>query len=237
MKKTKIIFQFLLCLLFLTSSLLRGDEEDAAKKWLKEVEPIITKAEKTVFEGLKTEEDRIRFINYFWKVRDYKPETPQNEYKLEYYKRLHYVQTHFQGMRSDRGRIYMILGKPTEVNNYSGSERVVDCELWTYYAEGRPGLPPVVNLLFYKREDYGNYRLFYPGIDTALDILSPGYREGYTSAISAYRELRKTYAELADATLSVIPGEGSPYMPSTATSSNHVFAQIFTLPEREISDS
>ena len=231
------LFLLLISLLFLITSMVNAGDEDAAKNWLREVEPIITKAERTVFKGLKTAEDRARFINYFWRVRDPKPETPQNEYKIEYYKRLNYVKTHFQGLRSDRGRIYMILGKPIEVNNYSGLSSVVDCELWTYYAEGRPGLPPVIHLIFYKRENYGDYRLFYPGIDTALDILSPGYREGYTSARSAYRELRKTYAELADATLSVIPGEGSPYMPSTATSSNHVFAQIFSLPEREMSDS
>lgn len=237
MNKIKIFFVIYFSLFFLNMILFQAQDEDAANKWLREVEPIITKAEKAVFESLKTDEARARFISYFWKVRDPNPETPYNEYKQEYYRRLNYVKSHFGGTRSDRGRIYIILGEPAEINRYSGLSSVVDCELWTYYKEGRPGLPPGIRLLFYKKEDYGNYRLFYPGMDTALDIISPGYRESYRSPSSAYKELRKIYPELADATLSVIPGEGSPYMPAAANSSNHVFAQIFTLPERELSDS
>jgi GWxTD domain-containing protein len=212
-------------------------QTDAAKEWLREVEPIITKAEKQVFEDLKTEEDRMRFINSFWKVRDPNPETRENEYKLEYYKRLSYVKKYFKSTRSDQGRIYMILGEPTERSSYTGGEQVVDSEVWTYYSDNRPGLPPVMNLLFYKRENFGEFRLFYPGMDTTLDILSPGYRSGYERARSAYNHLRGIYTELADATLSVIPGEGHPDMPASATSSSHVFAQIYTLPEKEASDT
>jgi GWxTD domain-containing protein len=214
-----------------------AQKKDASEEWLREVEPIITKAEKTVFENLRTEEDRMRFINSFWKVRDPNPETRENEYKLEYYKRLNYVKKYFKSTRSDQGRIYMILGEPTDRSSYTGGEQVVDSEVWTYYSENRPGLPPVMNLLFYRRENFGEFRLFYPGMDTALDILSPGYRSGYERAISAYNQLKGIYAELADATLSVIPGEGHPDMPASATSSSHVFAQIYTLPEKEVSDT
>jgi GWxTD domain-containing protein len=212
-------------------------QKDAAKEWLREVEPIITKTEKQVFEDLRTEEDRMRFINSFWNVRDPNAETRENEYKLEYYRRLNYVNKYLGGTRSDRGRIYMILGEPRERNSYTGGTQVVDSEVWVYYGEGRHGLPPVMNLLFYRRENAGNFRLFYPGMDTALDILGPGQREGWVEPRYAYKELRKTYVELADATLSVIPGEGSPDMPASATSSSHVFAQIYTLPEKEVSDT
>ncbi len=238
MNSTKTVFRFIFCLFLLLMCLpLHAQRKDAAKEWLREVEPIITKAEKTVFEDLKTEEDRMRFINSFWNVRDSDPETRQNEYKLEYYKRLNYVNRFLGGTRSDRGRIYMILGEPKERNSYTGGTQVVDSELWVYYGEGRHGLPPVINLLFYKRENSGRYRLFYPGMDTAMDILNPGQRVGWEEPRYAYNELRKTYIELADATLSVIPGEGSPYMPASATSSSHVFAQIYTLPEKEASDT
>lgn len=238
MNKKKTVFRtpFYLFLLLICLPL-HAQKRDAAKEWLREVEPIITKAEKTVFEDLKTEEDRMRFINSFWNVRDPNPETRKNEYKLEYYKRLNYVKKHFKSTRSDQGRIYMILGEPTERNSYTGGEQVVESEVWTYYAENRPGLPPVMNLLFYKRENFGEFRLFYPGMDTALDILSPGYRSGYERARSAYNQLRGIYAELADATLSVIPGEGHPDMPASSTSSSHVFAQIYTLPGKEASDT
>ncbi|MBN1225089.1 MAG: GWxTD domain-containing protein, partial [Candidatus Aminicenantes bacterium] len=156
---------------------------------------------------------------------------------LEYYKRLSYVKTHLGGTRSDQGKIYLILGEPKERINYTGGERVVDSEIWTYYGEGRPGLPPVMNLLFYRRDNTGNYRLFYPGMDSALDILSPGFRSGWDDPKHAYEDLRRSYIELADATLSVIPGEGVPGMPATSSLSSHVFAQIYTLPEKEASDT
>ncbi len=227
---------FFLLILSLGSPLL-AQKKDAAKEWLREVEPIISNKEKQVFEDLKTEEDRMRFINSFWNVRDPNPETRENEYKLEYYKRLNYVNRFLGGTRSDRGRIYMILGEPKERNSYTGGEQVVDSEVWVYYGEGRYGLPPVMNLLFFRRENAGEFRLFYPGMDTAMDILNPGQRVGWEEPRYAYNELRKTYTELADATLSVIPGEGSPDMPASASSSSHVFAQIYTLPEKEASDT
>ena len=105
MNKIKIFFVIYFSLFFLNMILFQAQDEDAANKWLREVEPIITKAEKAVFESLKTDEARARFISYFWKVRDPNPETPYNEYKQEYYRRLNYVKSHFGGTRSDRGRL------------------------------------------------------------------------------------------------------------------------------------
>ncbi len=235
-KKTSILF-FVLVLSFLNFDYVFGQKTDSLQKWLEDVEPIITKAEEEVFKTLKTEEDRIRFINAFWKVRDPDLQTPQNEFKLDYYKRLNYAKSRLRGIKSDRGRIYMILGAPFDRNNFSGSEQLVECELWTYHSEGRPGLPPVMNLIFYKRRDVGDFELFYPGMHTAKDILSPGYQSGRVTQYDAYREISRSFAELAQATLSVIPGEGSPNFPATATSSNTVFAQIFSLPEKEASNS
>jgi len=235
-KKTSILF-FVLVLSFLNFDYVFGQKTDSLQKWLEDVEPIITKAEEEVFKTLKTEEDRIRFINAFWKVRDPDLQTPRNEFKLDYYKRLNYAKSRLRGIKSDRGRIYMILGAPFDRNNFSGSEQLVECELWTYHSEGRPGLPPVMNLIFYKRRDVGDFELFYPGMHTAKDILSPGYQSGRVTQYDAYREISRSFAELAQATLSVIPGEGSPNFPATATSSNTVFAQIFSLPEKEASNS
>jgi len=234
MKKNRYPILFTLIFFFFLGFLVGfSEQEESWKKWLREVEPIISNAEKSVFESLKTEEDRMNFITSFWRVRDPNPETRQNEFKLDYYKRLNYVIKHFGGTRSDRGTIYMILGEPQDKSSYSGSAQVVECEVWTYYSEGRPGLPPVMNLLFYRRENIGRYHLFYPGMNSPLDILSPGYRYGRETSRGAYNEIRQSFAELADATLSIIPGEGTPGMPATATSSNYFFTQIFDLPEKE----
>jgi GWxTD domain-containing protein len=214
-----------------------GQKEEPWKEWLRDVNPIMTNAERSVFQGLKTEEDRLRFVDSFWKVRDRNPQTPQNEYKLEYYRRISYAKKSLGGTQSDRGKIYLILGEPTERQRFIGSDKVVDAELWTYYGEGRPGLPAVMNLIFFKRGNAGDFRLFCPGVDTAMDVISPAYLYSIDNAVTAYNEIKKSEMELADATLSVIPGEGVPGARATSTLSNRVFAQIYTLPEKEFSGS
>lgn len=228
------IFLSLLIPLFLGNMAFAKDEEPW-KEWLREVDPIMTNAEKSVFASLNTVEDRTRFIDAFWKARDSDPQKGRNKYKLEYYRRINYAKKSLGGLRSDRGRIYLILGEPTDKSTFTGSEQVVDTELWTYYGEGRPGLPPVMNLIFFKRGNAGNFRLYHPGIDTAMDIISPAYMFGADSGVGAYNEIRKSFGELADATLSVVPGEGTPGGPATATSSSRVLAQIYSLPEKEAS--
>ena len=80
------------------------------KRWLREVSPIMSEVERSIFNELPTEEDRRRFVDFFWKARDPKPETPQNEYKIEYYQRVAYAEKRLGGIDSDRGRIYALLG-------------------------------------------------------------------------------------------------------------------------------
>ena len=235
--KEKLLFSLLLSVFlssFLSFSSASTKKSDPWKKWLDEVHLIITKTEKAVFDSLGTEEDRKRFQESFWKVRDPKPETPYNEYKIEFYRRLWHAETHLEGPNSDRGRIYILLGEPFEKKNYSGHENVVDCELWSYRAGERPGLPPFMYLLFYRPKDFGNYRQYHPGLHSALDIISPGYSLGLTSKLKAYNIIRGSFPELAQATLSIIPGEGDPVMGQALTSSGSALTQIYTLPEREV---
>jgi len=224
-----IIFLPLLSLLALPQ-----ENPDYWRTWLDEVEPIITKNERAVFKGLQTEEDRKRFQSLFWKVRDSTPGTPENEFMTEFYSRRRYAESRLEGAQSDRGRIYIILGKPPEVQNFAGSDRVVDCELWIYRAEGRSGLPPLMYLLFYRRDDAVEYKLYYPGLNSTLDILSAGNRQGRISKVRAYRLIQESYPELAKATLSVIPEEANVAFASAPNSSGQTIGQIFTLPEREV---
>jgi len=204
------------------------------KKWTDEVDLIMTKAEKEVFKNLKTEEDKRRFQNFFWKVRDNKPETKENEYLIEFYTRRNYAEKDLEGANSDRGRTYILLGAPNERKNYEGYDAVVCCELWIYQSDGRPGLPPFMYLLFYRPRGLGSYRQFHPGPNSALDLLSLGYAKGTTSKESAYNTIRRQFPELARASLSVIPDERGVASSSTLTSSGAVIASIHTLPEREV---
>ncbi len=211
--------------------------QDRWKAWLDEVEPIMTRSERAVFGSLKTDQERTDFQSSFWKVRDSTPGTPENEFRTEFYRRRDYAERRLGGARSDRGRVYMILGKPSELQTFAGLERVVDCELWIYRGEGRSGLPPHMDLIFYRPDPVSEYKLYSPGAQTPVDLLSPGMTGRPASPQKAYRMIKASYPELATAALAVTPEEADAAFPTALNSSGRTIGMIFTLPEREVARS
>jgi len=93
------------------------------KKWLNEdVVWIITDEERAAFKQLSNDEERDNFIEAFWQRRDPSPDTEENEYKEEHYRRIAYTNEHFAagipGWKSDRGRIYIMYGPADEVESH-----------------------------------------------------------------------------------------------------------------------
>ncbi len=93
------------------------------KKWLNEdVRWIITPAEEDAFKQLSTDEERDQFIEQFWLRRDPTPDTADNEFKEEHYRRIAYANEHFSsgipGWRTDRGHIYIVWGPPDEIDSH-----------------------------------------------------------------------------------------------------------------------
>jgi GWxTD domain-containing protein len=93
------------------------------KKWLNEdVVWIITDQERAAFKQLSNDEERDSFIEQFWLRRDPTPDTEENEYKEEHYRRIAYANEHFAagipGWKSDRGRIYIMYGPADEVDSH-----------------------------------------------------------------------------------------------------------------------
>ena len=93
------------------------------KKWLDEdVRWIITDEERAAFKQLSNDEERDQFIEAFWARRDPTPDTPENEYKEEHYRRIAYANEHFAagipGWKTDRGRIYVMYGPADEVESH-----------------------------------------------------------------------------------------------------------------------
>ena len=91
------------------------------KKWLNEdVRWIITPEELSAFKQLSNDEERDQFIEQFWLRRDPTPDTVENEYKEEHYRRIAYANEHFAsgkpGWMTDRGRIYIVFGPPDEID-------------------------------------------------------------------------------------------------------------------------
>ena len=125
------------------------------KKWLNEdVRWIITPEELTAFKALSNDEERDAFIEQFWQRRDPTPDTEENEFKEEHYRRIAYANEHFSagraGWRTDRGRIYIVFGPPDEIESHpsggtynrpmeegGGETSTYPFERWRYrYIEG-----------------------------------------------------------------------------------------------------
>lgn len=91
------------------------------KKWLDEdVVYIISDEERKAFKQLSNDEERDQFIEAFWQRRDPTPDTEENEFKEEHYRRIEYANEHFAaglpGWKTDRGRIFIMYGPADEID-------------------------------------------------------------------------------------------------------------------------
>ncbi len=102
---------------------LRKELRGPFKRWLDEdVRYIITGEERKAFVQMATDEERENFIESFWMRRDPTPDSMENEYKEEHYRRIAYANDRYasgiQGWRTDRGRIYIAHGPPDEIESH-----------------------------------------------------------------------------------------------------------------------
>jgi GWxTD domain-containing protein len=93
------------------------------KKWLAEdVAWIITDEERQAFKQLSNDEERDNFIEAFWQRRDPTPDTEENEFKEEHYRRMEYANEHFPagipGWKTDRGHMYIVFGPADEIDSH-----------------------------------------------------------------------------------------------------------------------
>jgi GWxTD domain-containing protein len=134
---------------------LKKELETPYKRWLnEEVGYIITDEERKVFKTLQTDDERQTFIESFWLRRDPTPDTEENEFREEHYRRIAYANDRFAsgipGWKTDRGRIYIEYGPPDEIDSHpsggtyerpyeegGGSTSTYPFEQWRYrYIEG-----------------------------------------------------------------------------------------------------
>ena len=134
---------------------LKQELEGPYKKWLnQDVVWIITDEERAAFKKLSNDEERDQFIEQFWLRRDPTPDTVENEYKEDHYRRIAYANEHFAsgipGWKTDRGRMYIMFGPPDNIESHpaggyyqrsmdegGGSTSTYPFEVWTYrYLEG-----------------------------------------------------------------------------------------------------
>ena len=145
-----------------------------------------------------------QFLNRFMESADPKPETPENEFKQAIEQRVAYANQFFTssqkpGYQTDRGRIYMLYGPPTERIDKPVEATVGPYVIWTYSGEGE-------TFAFADFRKDGSYNLIYstderfPGdpsiqnlVDTDTSTSSPTFLRagrGYENIILDIRQYR-----------------------------------------------
>jgi GWxTD domain-containing protein len=216
------------------------DLPERHKKWLEEdVLFIILPVEKDVFLQLETDREREMFIEAFWKHRDPTQGTPFNEYKGEHYRRIQYANYNYgratpkPGWKTARGRIYIILGEPRDIESYNDAG-IYYTEVWFYQGLTQYGLPPGFNVVFFQKDGVGEYVLYSPTID-GPQALMPSYMGDRADYLTAFRELRQINSRLANVSMSLIPGE-SASMGRTSLSSDILLQSIYAVPQKQFED-
>jgi GWxTD domain-containing protein len=134
---------------------LRQELSHTYKTWLNEEVPyIISDDERKAFLSLSNDEEREAFIESFWQRRNPSPDSPENEFREEHYRRIQYANDHFAagkpGWKTDRGHIYISFGPPDNIDSHpsgglyerpaeegGGNTSTFPFEVWHYrYLEG-----------------------------------------------------------------------------------------------------
>jgi GWxTD domain-containing protein len=152
-----------------------GDQANHFKKWLEEdVIYIISDDEKSTFRALSTDEERENFVEQFWARRNPDPRSYDNSFKEEHYRRIAYANQYYAsgvpGWRTDRGRIYIMFGRPDELESHptggsydrpyyegGGTTTTFPFEKWWY--RHIDGIGDDIEIEFVDKSMSGEYRM------------------------------------------------------------------------------
>jgi GWxTD domain-containing protein len=140
---------------FAAQKAVKVELKGAYKSWLdQDVAYIISDEERKAFKNLSNNEERDAFIEQFWLRRNPNPDSPDNEFREEHYRRIAYANEHFAagkpGWKTDRGHIYISFGAPDSKDEHpsggsyerpmeegGGETSTFPFETWHYrYLEG-----------------------------------------------------------------------------------------------------
>ena len=126
---------------------------------LSQMNYILTTQERKELKNLKQNEKE-GFFKKAWARRDPKPETKVNELMDEYYARVQFAEENFSrgssgGWRSDMGMIFILFGKPDDIQRYSSMQSNYVYETWYYFSIGE-------EFAFVDDYGFGDYRLRRP---------------------------------------------------------------------------
>lgn len=211
--------------------------------WLDEDVPyIITPLEREVFLKLQTNRERDLFIEAFWKHREPAADGNGTSYKTEHYKRIATANRTYgrtstlPGWKTDRGRIYILLGEPQTVQKFETRSDVVPTEVWFYQNKEGLGLPTGFYVVFFQEHGSGDYKLYSPS-QNGPQALMTRYFGNAVDYGRAYQALNEISPDLAAVSMSLIPGEMVPAAGRPALSSDLLLQKIETSPRRQVEEA
>lgn len=169
---------------------LKKELETPYRKWLTEdVGYIISDEERTAFKRMTTDDERQNFIEGFWLRRDPTPDTAENEFKEEHYRRIAYANERYAsgipGWKTDRGRIYITYGPPAEIESHpsggsyerpyeegGGTTSTYPFETWRY--RWIEGIGTDINIEFVDPTMTGEYRMTMDPSEKDALLMVPG---------------------------------------------------------------
>lgn len=125
---------------------------------------IITKSEDSEYKSLSSQEERAQFIEGFWRRRDETHDTPGNEFRAEFWKRVRDANRLYSddvakpGWRTDMGKIHILKGPPDDISRDLVPQGNRGTVVWTYRSSGTAGVGPNVVVAFAK-DVTGEFRL------------------------------------------------------------------------------
>jgi GWxTD domain-containing protein len=157
---------------------------------------IMTREEIEIYKHLPDSRTRAEFIDEFWKKRDPVPETPENENKIEFERRIAYANRWFKenraqgrGWDTPRGRILLQLGEPDNryLSSMLNNPSVKGYERWIYYYYR-------LELIFVDSDGFGEFKLR----NWPAELLTAINQAQFTLELSDRKELRKAFSFAAD---------------------------------------
>lgn len=195
-----------------------SDAEELDKlfnRWVNQyVKWIISREEKDRFAEIQAPEEKLGFMESFWKRRDPDPSTTENEAREEHQRRFTYVVQHFgagiPGWATDQGKIYILLGPPSAIQRNPSGRTAFErpSEIWTYNNPPNPKLPASMDIGFVDFTATGRFEIVNA---SNLDILAPlRTNQGYAMSELEAIGLLRAGGTLLDQTT----GMGTPVLPT-----------------------
>jgi len=133
--------------------------EAQCKTAYKQAAYIMHSEERHTFEAMKDLGARQRFLAEFWARRDPSPGTPLNEFYEAYLRRIQYANENYrsfsrEGWQTDRGRVYIVYGQPSDTEYFPSTGDSVPFELWRY-----DEIDGGVDFVFVDRSGFKEFRL------------------------------------------------------------------------------